>query len=95
MPAVDGVVAGRDLACEPVGHPARFSFPCRFAYRSPTLEDREADRRREDRDDQQRPDVAHCSPAPLTIDARQPRSAYVAGEIFAIHCIHSGITLTG
>ena len=31
------VVALCDVACEPVGHPDRFSFPCFFAYRSPTL----------------------------------------------------------
>ena len=29
------------------------------------------------------------------IELRQPRSAYVAGENFESHCIHSGITLTG
>ena len=29
------------------------------------------------------------------IAARMPRSAYVAGEILAIHCIHSGSTDTG
>ena len=30
------VVALRDVSCEPVGHPDLFSFPCRFACRSPT-----------------------------------------------------------
>ena len=39
--------------------------------------------------------AAHASPAPWRIDARLPRSAYVAGEIFEIHCIHSGSTVTG
>ena len=38
---------------------------------------------------------AHATPVPRMIEARSPRSAYVAGEIFAIHCIHSGMTLTG
>ena len=58
-------------------------------------EDRQPDRRREDGDDQERPDVRPGEPVPWRIDARQPRSTYVAGEIFESHCIHSGMTLTG
>ena len=39
--------------------------------------------------------LLETGPAPETIEARSPRSTYVAGETLAIHCIHSGITLTG
>ena len=38
---------------------------------------------------------AHTSPVPLTIDARSPRSAYVAGDSFYRNCIQFGITDTG
>src|SRR6185312_8214322 len=86
------VVALRDLACEPVGHPARFSFPWRFAYRSPTLKIARPIGVARTAMISSGQTFAHWSPAPSTIDARHPRNAYVAGEIFAIHCIHSGIT---
>ena len=33
--------------------------------------------------------------APSRIADRSPRSAYVAGEIFASHCMNSGSTDTG
>jgi hypothetical protein len=35
------------------------------------------------------------SDAPSRIAPRIPSSAYVAGEIFESHCIHSGRTSTG
>src|ERR671910_763777 len=74
------------------GHPDRFSFPCRFAYSPP-------------RRKTQRPSgivtipittsasnssPIDVSPSPSRIAALSPSSAYVAGEIVANHCIHSG-----
>src|SRR5205823_9454036 len=78
-------------------HPLRFSFPCRFAYRSPTP-------------NTQRPSGIEAAPitssgqssgqtsptlAPLRIACLIPRRAYVAGEIREIACIQPGSTETG
>ena len=52
----------------------------------------------DDADDHHRPDVAPNGTDARTVEDRRagsPRSAYVAGEIFDSHCIHSGSTDTG
>src|SRR5262245_30415258 len=73
------VVALRNVAREIVDHPARFSFPFRFAYRSPTLKIARPIGVARTAMISSGQTFAHSSGAPSTIDARQPRSAYVAG----------------
>ncbi len=71
-----GVVALRDLACEPVlRHPARFSFPCRFACRSPTRKTARPIGVARTAMISSGQTSAHAMPAPLMIEARHPRSA--------------------
>src|SRR5262249_22186186 len=77
--------------------PLRFSFPCRFAYTSPRRNTHSpsgtetAPMTRSGQMSPQRP----VRGVPSRIAARAPSRAYVAGEIFASICIHSGRTLTG
>src|SRR5262249_35868141 len=89
------VATGCGLLEGDLHQPLRFSFPCFFAYRSPRWKMARPSGIATTAMRSSGQTLAHARPAPLTIDSRQPRSAYVAGEIFAIACIHSGITDTG
>ena len=62
-----------------------------------TREDPEPERDRDDADQEQRPDVGPERAQTDAVEDRgaNPVSAYVAGENFASHCIHSGSTETG
>src|SRR5215211_575630 len=78
-------------------HPERLSLPCCFAYRSPrwnTQTPSGTETMPITMSGQMSPQSSP-TPAPSRIAARMPRSAYVAGEIVAIHCIHWGRTETG
>src|SRR5581483_10209758 len=89
------VVAFADVRVEPAHQPDLLSFPCRFACRSPALKTSSPTGVAKTAMISNGQTSAHATPVPEMIDARSPRNAYVAGEIFAIHCIHSGITVIG
>src|SRR5581483_1839409 len=76
-------------------HPERLSLPRFFAYRSPALKTTSPIGIENAPITSSGHTSAHARPVPCSTCCRLPRSAYVAGEIFAIHCIQPGSTLTG
>ena len=70
-----GVVTLRDVACEPVGHPDRFSFPCFFACRSPTRKTARPIGVARTAMISSGQTSAQTMPVPSMIELRQPRSA--------------------
>src|SRR5947209_19830315 len=89
------VVALGDGPGEPVRHPDLFSFPCFFACTSPRWKIASPIGVAATAMISSGHTSAHTSPVPLTIEARSPRSAYVAGDSFEISCIQCGMTDTG
>ena len=69
------VVPLRDAAREPIDHPDRFSLPCCFAYRSPTLNTASPIGIENAPITSSGQTSAHASPAPFRICSRLPRSA--------------------
>ena len=80
-----------------VRHPDRFNLPCRFAYCSPRRNTQSPSgiETMPMRISGQISSHIESRPAPSRMASRAPSSAYVAGEITAIHCIHVGRTSTG
>src|SRR4029077_16211910 len=77
------------------GQPDLFSLPCFFAYRSPILNTISPIGIENTPITSNGHTSSQASPAPSRIELRQPRSAWGAGDISAIHCIHWGSSSTG
>src|SRR5207237_5274059 len=75
-------------------HPDLFSFPCFLAYRSPVRKTSRPSGTETRPRTTSGQTSAQATPVPCRICSRFARSAYVAGEIFEIHCIQPGSTET-